>query len=190
MNFHIPGYAVDERDNADGEKKVQKELLVEDPSKIPDPQLYFKIGYLLKYDESTNDNVMTKHYRRIYRCPLENVDVEGLKMATPFNVRKIRRGKYVDKRSETELFDAMGSIQSKIIHKFNKENSVNEIDVSKGLNYKSFSSFEGEQKKHQEKKEKKGKMKEDKKNKMMISEIKGEKAFGKFKGIVRVTEHN
>ena len=132
MNFHVPGYAADEKDAADGEKKVQKELLVEDPSRIPPDELYFKIGYLLKYDESTNDNVMTKHYRRIYKCPLENVDVENFNMSTPFNVRKIRRGKYVDKRSETELFDAMGSVQSKIIHKFNKENSVNEIDVSKG----------------------------------------------------------
>ena len=52
---------------------------------------------------------------------------------------------------------------------------------------KSFSSFGGEEKRRQEKKEKKGKMKEDKKNKMMFSEIKGEKSFGKFKGIVRVT---
>ena len=190
MNFHVPGYAADEKDAADGEKKVQKELLVEDPSRIPPDELYFQIGYLLKYDESTNDNVMTKHYRRIYKCPLENVDVENFNMSTPFNVRKIRRGKYVDKRSETELFDAMGSVQSKIIHKFNKENSVNEIDVSKGLNYKSFSSFESEEKRRKEKKEKKGKMKEDKKNKMMFSEIKGEKSFGKFKGIVRVTEHS
>jgi hypothetical protein len=111
-------------------------------------------------------------------------------MKTPFNVRKIRRGKFVDKRSETELFDAMKSVNSKIIHKFGKENSINDVDVNQVLTYKNFSSFEEHKKKKEEKKEKKEKKKEEKKNKMMLEEKKGEKAFGKFKGIVRVTEHN
>ena len=111
-------------------------------------------------------------------------------MKTPFNVRKIRRGKVVDKRSETELFDAMKSVNSKIIHKFGKENSINDVDVNQVLTYKNFSSFEEHKKKKEEKKEKKEKKKEEKKNKMMLEEKKGEKAYGKFKGIVRVTEHN
>ena len=190
MNFHIPGYAVDVQGTGDGEQKVQKELLIEDPSKVPDPQLYFKIGYMLKYQEGIERNQVTKHYRRIYRGPLENCINSEFNMKTPFNVRKIRRGKFVDKRSETELFDAMKSVNSKIIHKFGKENSINDVDVNQVLTYKNFSSFEEHKKKKEEKKEKKEKKKEEKKNKMMLEEKKGEKAYGKFKGIVRVTEHN
>ena len=190
MNFRIPGYAVDERDAIEGEKKVQKELLIEDIERKPDPQLYFSIGYYLKFEGEVEPNKMTKHYRRIYRCPLENVEYEKMNLGTPFNVRKIRRGKYVDKRSETELFDAMGSVQSKIIHKFNKEKSIMEVDVSKGSTYLDFQDKEEKEKNKQEKKAKKEKDKENKKNKMMLSENKGEKAFGKFKGIIRVTEHN
>ena len=190
MNFHIPGYAVDVQGTGEGEQKVQKELLIEDPSKVPDPQLYFKIGYMLKYQEGLERHQVTKHYRRIYRGPLENCINEEFSMKTPFNVRKIRRGKFVDKRSETELFDAMKSVNSKIIHKFGKENSINDVDVNQVLTYKNFSSFEEHKKKKEEKKEKKEKKKEEKKNKMMLEEKKGEKAFGKFKGIVRVTEHN
>ena len=190
MNFHIPGYAVNEQGMGEGEEevKVQKELLIEDPEKVPDSQLYFKIGYILKFEDNIDPYKMTKHYRRIYRCPLENVENEHFSLKTPFNVRKIRRGKYVDKKSETELFDAMSSINGKIIHKFGKENSLNKLDTTKSLTYKSFATFEEIKKKKEERREKKEKDKEDKKNKMMLSEKKGEKAFGKFKGIIRVTE--
>ena len=190
MNFHIPGYAVDVQGTGEGEQKVQKELLIEDPSKVPDPQLYFKIGYMLKYQEGLERHQVTKHYRRIYRGPLENCINKEFNMETPFNVRKIRRGKFVDKRSETELFDAMKSVNSKIIHKFGKENSINDVDVNQVLTYKNFSSFEENKKKKEEKKEKKEKKKEEKKNQIMLAEKKEEKSYGKFKGIVRVTEHN
>ena len=190
MNFHIPGYAVDVQGTGEGEQKVQKELLIEDPYKVPDPQIYFKIGYMLKYQEGLEAHQMTKHYRRIYRGPLENFDLKEFNMETPFNVRKIRRGKYVDKRSETELFDAMKSVNSKIIHKFGKDNSINDVDMNQVLTYKNFSNFEEHKKKKEEKKEQKAKKKEEKKNKMNISEKKGEKAYGKFKGLVRVTEHD
>ena len=106
---------------------------------------------------------MTKHYRRIYRGPLENFNLKEFNMETPFNVRKIRRGKYVDKRSETELFDAMKSVNSKIIHKFGKDNSINDVDMNQVLTYKNFSNFEEHKKKKEEKKEQKAKKKEEKK---------------------------
>ena len=190
MNFHIPGYAVDERDIKDGEEKVQKELLIEDPNRVPDEQLYFKVGYMLKYEKGTKPAEITKHYRRIYRGPLENFELPNLSLGTPFDVRKIRRGKYVDKKSETELFDAMSSVNGKIIHKFSKEKSFNDVDTSKALTYKDFSSYDDIKKKKEERKEQKEKEKNDKKNMMMFTEGKGEKSYGKFKGIVRVTEHN
>ena len=197
-NFHIPGYSIDGQSSApagqgeaegEGEEKVQKELLIEDDSKVPDAQLYFKIGYILKFEEGIEPQKMTKHYRRIYRCPLENVKELNFDMSTPFHIGAIRRGKFVDKKSETELFDAMKSVDGKILHKFGKENSLNNVDMKKSLTYKDFNVYkEAKKKKEELKKNKKEKVEEG--GKMTLSEKKGEKSFGKFKGIIRITECN
>ena len=164
--YKIPGYSGNE--NGVNNQKVQKELYIEDKTKIPDRQLYFEIGYLLKYEEGINPQESTKHYRRIYRCPLENVDVKEFSMKTPFNIGKIKRGKYVDKKSETELFEIMKNPKSKIIYKFN--NNIGERDTIN--NRDSTISEEG--------------------GKQGLVEEKDpiEKSYGKFKGLVRVTEIN
>ena len=62
-HFKIPGYGqnLEENNNPENKQKVQKELLIEDPNKIPDPQLFFKIGYMLKYQEGINPQESTKH---------------------------------------------------------------------------------------------------------------------------------
>ena len=202
-NFHIPGYSLDGQASTapkvegeeEGEEKVQKELLIEDSSKVPDSQLYFKIGYILKFEEGIEPHKLTKHYRRIFRCPLENVKMfeneNEFDMSTPFHIGEIRRGKFVDKRSETELFDAMKSIDSKIIHKFSKENSLNNVDMKNSLIYKDFNVYkEAKKKKEELKKKNKGKEKGEEGGKMTLSQKKGEKSFGKFKGIIRITENN
>ena len=171
--YKIPGYSqVQEntdsniKNNLEENQKIQKELFIEDQNKIPDPQLYFKIGYLLKYEEGINPQESTKHYRRIYRCPLENVEVPEFSMKTPFNIGKVRRGKFVDKKSETHLFEAMKDLKSKIIYKF--ENNIGENTTI--IERSSVTSEES------------------KKDVMGIKE-QIEKAYGKFKGLVRVTDH-
>ena len=171
--YKIPGYAQNQdinntniKNNLEEDQKIQKELFIEDQEKIPDPQLFFKIGYLLKYEEGINPQESTKHYRRIYRCPLENVEVPEFTMKTPFNIGKIRRGKFVDKKSETHLFDAMKDLKSKIIYKF--ENNVGENTTI--IDRTSIAS-------------------EDSKKDIMGVKEQIEKAYGKFKGLVRVTEH-
>ena len=171
--FKIPGYSQsignnEAPNNLDNNQKVQKELFIEDPDKIPDPQLFFKIGYLLKYEEGINPQESTKHYRRIFRCPLENVDVPEFSMKTPFNIGKIKRGKYVDKKSETGLFDAMKDIKSKIIYRFNNkigEHTTVDNRSSVGSEDASKKGFLGDK-----------------------SQV--EKSYGKFKGLVRVTENS
>ena len=87
-------------------------------------------------------------------------------MKTPFNIGKIRRGKFVDKKSETHLFDAMKDLKSKIIYKF--ENNVGENTTI--IDRTSIAS-------------------EDSKKDIMGVKEQIEKAYGKFKGLVRVTEH-
>jgi len=161
--FKIPGYSqglIGLEENPEY-KKVQKELFIEDTKKVPDPNLYFKIGYLLKYEEGINPQESTKHYRRIFRCPLENVEVPEFSMKSPFDVGKVRRGKYVDKKSETGLFDAMKDIKSKIIYRFENEKGERTSISDRSSNA----------------------------SKKMIEDKNAiQKAYGRFKGIVRVTE--
>ena len=158
--FKIPGHGV--KGENDG-KKVPKDFLIEDNTKIPDKNLFFKIGYLLKAQQDMDLNQSTKHYRRIYGCPLENVDIPQFKIKSPFNVGKIRRGKFIDQKNETSLFDALKDDNSKIIYKYTKELIADDDKSSTG----SVMSQVG-----------------------FMSENKDEKSYGKFKGLIRIADKN
>ena len=69
------------------EEKVQKEFFIEDTSLAPDKRFYFEVGYLLKVEHEIKPEEATKHYRRIYGCPLEYC--KELNLKSPFNVKKI-----------------------------------------------------------------------------------------------------
>jgi len=162
--YKIPGYEMKQLnidDNGEESQKIQKEFLMEDTSKAPDKKLYFEIGYLLKAQEDIKPEETTKHYRRIYGCPLENVDVPEFKIKSPFNVGKIRRGQYVDKsQGTTTLFDAMKDTKAKILHKYGEENMANDDKRSSIGSQISQVGYMGEGK--------------------------DEKAYGKFKGLIRI----
>jgi hypothetical protein len=133
---------------------------MEDTSKAPDKKLYFEIGYLLKAQEDIKPEETTKHYRRIYGCPLENVDVPEFKIKSPFNVGKIRRGKFVDKsQGTTTLFDAMKDTKAKILHRYGEEHMANDERSSIGSQLSQVG---------------------------YMGESKDEKAYGKFKGLIRI----
>ena len=51
------------------------------------------------------------------------------------------------------------TVNGKIIHKFSKEKSFNDVDTSKALTYKAFSSYDISRKKKKEEKSKKPKKK-------------------------------
>ena len=145
------------------EVKVQKEFYVEDLTKAPDKKLYFEIGYLLKVEQNIKPEESTKHYRRIYGCPLENVDVPEFRIKSPFNVRKIRRGRFIDKVEETSLFDAMKDVKAKVIHRYGEEEILNESQRSSIGSQLSQVGFMG-------------------------SQNQDEKSYGKFKGLIRIAE--
>ena len=154
--------------NAVPEPKIQKELLIEDESKAPDPLMFFKVGYLLKPEEGKKPEESTKHYRRIYREPLENV--KGLKLKTPFLHEYLRRGKYEDKASETGLFDSLSNIDGKILTRFPADGIELPKDrhsVGSELSRSSVPSQEGFMGKNSDE---------------------GEKEYGKFKGLIRICE--
>ena len=166
--YKIPGFGANLENGNINSQKIQKEFLMEDPSAVPDPQLFFKIGYFLKYEEDINPQESTKHYRRIFRCPLENVNAPEFSMKTPFNIGKIKRGKYVDKKSEIGLFEAMKDIKSKIIYKF--KDKIGERTTIVQTSRESVG------------------CQEEKKEASAEKEI--EKAYGRFKGLIRITEKN
>ena len=136
-----------------GDKKY-KEYLIEDEKQIPPDSLYMSIGYNKNQNEEriqisdnlefklsnlNNKNIditnNKKHYRRIYGKELEKVDELGL--ATPFLKCNIIRGKYSDKKSDSDIFDAMSDIDNKIIKRFPNNNNIlnnlNEIENKDNL---------------------------------------------------------
>ena len=144
------------------QEKVQKEFFVEDTSKAPDKRFYFEVGYLLKVEHEIKPEEATKHYRRIYGCPLEYVP--ELKLRSPFNVKKIRRGKYVDKAQAIYLFEAMRNIESKILFRYTKDLAYDEVS-SRSSKASELSQIGFMEKKN-----------------------KDEKYYGKFKGLIRIVE--
>ena len=147
---------------------TQKEFLIEDLSKAPDKELFFSVGYILRTKQIPKKEEYTKHYRRIYRQPLENI--KELKLKSPFNKAKIRRGKYIDKKNEIGLFDAMRNMESKILSQFSADPlntiSINNIrqtisSVTSGPSQEGF---------------------------MGNNTDENEKEYGKFKGVIRICE--
>ena len=155
--FKMPGFGLRE-ENKD---KDLKDFTIEDTDNTPDKNLFFKIGYILKVNKDLSTMPITKHYRRMYGCPLENVDIPQFRIKSPFNIGKIRRGKFIDQKSETSLFDALKDENSKIIYKYTKE-IIADDDVSSTGSVMSQVGF--------------------------MTENKDERSFGKFKGLIRIVE--
>ena len=155
----VPGVGEEDEEK----EKTQKEFYIEDTSKAPSKEFYYEVGYLLKVEEEIKPEESTKHYRRIYGCPLEYC--EELNMKSPFNVRRIRRGKYVDKVQKTFLFDALKDIKSKILYRYSKEQIID--DASSQSSKESEPSQVG----------------------FLEKKNKDEKYYGKFKGLIRIVEH-
>ena len=160
-NFTIPGYK--EGGNEPGQK-TQKDFVIEDEDKAPDPSQYFKVGYLIKAESNSKPEESKKHYRRIYREPLENV--RALNFHPPFIKRKLKRGKFEDKANETGLFDAMKDLDSKIIMRYGAKGGKN-IDAQSVSSATSGYSQEGF---------------------MGNNKDPNEKYYGKFKGLIRIAE--
>ena len=79
---------------------------------------------------------MNQQIIRIYGCPLENLDVSQCKTYSPFNVWKIRRGKFIVQKSKTSLFDALRNDKSKIIYKYIKDVIIDEDKTYKRITRK------------------------------------------------------
>lgn len=123
-----------------GQKKI---YLVEDKSKIPNPELYIGLGH-----ENPNKDYCTskKHYRRYYRCPLE--EEPTLDIESPFIKIPIHRDRFIDKPNKADIFEKMKS-KNKILKRFklhagdeDDENAEEQI-VQKEVKKKEYGYFKG-----------------------------------------------
>ncbi|MCQ2816272.1 MAG: hypothetical protein MJ252_03300 [archaeon] len=159
-NYQIPGYM-----------KTQhqiKDFLVEDEEAAPDSNDFMACGYLLKVDPGTPPEKTKKHYRRIYRTPLETNKALFKKT---FYKEYLRRGNFTDTEDETSIFELMGSIKKKILMTYENENEViaSNVSVSSGISNSSELSQKG--------------FVEDK------SKVENQqKKYGKFKALLRIAE--
>ena len=113
--------------------KDYKEYLIENEEQIPSDNYYFPIGFnkrqndyrerlkdKIEHNVSDSNENNKKHYRRIYGKELENVTELGL--ASPFISSRLVRGKYVDEAEQTGIFEAVRSVDNKIIKRYSSGN--------------------------------------------------------------------
>jgi hypothetical protein len=113
--------------------------VIEDDSKVPDPNKYVELGYLkvstLKEGQSLEEaakektDPYKKHYRRIYHLPLEDSKT-GLGLNCPFIKIPIRVGSYEDKVDKNQIFKALSNNKNKILKEFKKRNDNENMTVS------------------------------------------------------------
>ena len=180
-----------------GQKKDSEDFQVEDQSTIPPPDLYYPIGYTPKpaefkkylqsiQNQNQNGTIsmpsdIIKHYRRIYHTSLEQT--RELRLRSPFTTCMIRRNNTLEK-SDTNGIISLSEGDNKIIKNYRQE------DEDK--------SYEDKMKAKKNKKDKwrtgrlrakKNIEKEKNKNKdEIIPKNLGFSEFGRFKGVIRVTE--
>ena len=111
------------------------EFLIEDMSQVPDSNLYMEIGFnkndnplkfkkenSLEYQilSQSSDDYSTngKHYRRYFGKELENV--KELNLVSPFIKCQLVRGKYEDKKNQSDIFEALSDIDNKIVKRYSE----------------------------------------------------------------------
>ena len=180
-------------------KEKEEENLVENTNNVPNPDLYFPIGFNkndnpLKLIEKDVKNLLgektynddeekeglikktekkisnnKKHYRRIYRKELE--DVKELALGAPFIKCHLMRNKYEDTLSSlTNLMEGVRDDNNKIIKKF-KPKKVEKTARLRAINNLRMNYIETDE--------------ELMRNKELTFDLKN---YGYFKGLIRISE--
>ena len=181
-----------------GKKKSKEEFQIEDESKSPPSDYYFPIGYIPKpsdnkeYDKqgilvnkdlSKPNNIM-KHYRRIYHTGLE--ENRELNLRSPFTTCMVRRTNTLEKTDANNLFSSLGDGDNKIIKNYKPEDenkSYEERQNSKRKNRDKWRTKRLRGRRDEEEKKGGNKNKEE-----VIPRNFKYSEFGKFKGVIRVTD--
>ena len=181
------------------QKEKEEENLIENNNNVPNPDLYFPIGFNkndnpLKLNDKELKNLLgektynddeekeglikksekkisnnKKHYRRIYRKELE--DVKELALGAPFIKCHLMRNKYEDTLSSlTNLMEGVRDDNSKIIKRF-KPKKVEKTTRLRAINNLRMNYIETDE--------------ELMRNKELTFDLKN---YGYFKGLIRISE--
>ena len=181
-----------------GKKKSKEEFQIEDESKAPPSDYYFPIGYIPKpsdnkeYDKqgilvnkdlSKPNNIM-KHYRRIYHTGLE--ENRELNLRSPFTTCMVRRTNTLEKTDANNLFSSLGDGDNKIIKNYKPEDENKSYEERQKVNRKNRDKWRTKRLRgRRDEEEKKGGNKN--KEEVIPRNFKYSE-FGKFKGVIRVTD--
>jgi len=179
----------------EGARKAKEEFKIEDESNIPPPDLYFPIGYIPKpsdnkeYDKkgllinkdlSKPNNIM-KHYRRIYHTGLE--ENRELKLRSPFTTCMVRRTNTTDTSDANNLFSSLGDGDNKIIKNYKPEDENKSYEERQRLKKRNKDKWRTKRLRGRKNEQDKNKNKEE-----VIPRNFKLSEYGRFKGVIRVTE--
>ena len=182
-NYYVPG--------SNKHRGNKTAYLREDLSMAPSSDYYFPIGYIPKpegkkdknqeiEDDSGKISNITKHYRRYFKCGLE--ESSDLRIRSPFYTVYLRRGKDTDKKDETAIFSAISENSNKIIKSYDpkdddKTYEEKEAIKQKKMNPKMSKMFGGLLQKQSL----------DGTNTILPRNLK-DRGYGKFKAVIRIAE--
>ena len=180
-----------------GKKNAKDEFQIEDESKAPLSDYYFPIGYIPKpsdskeYDKQgnlinkdlTKPNNIMKHYRRIYYTGLE--ENNELNLRSPFTTCMVRRTNTLDKSDINNLFSSLGDGDNKIIKNYKAEDENKSYEERQRLKNKNKDKWRTKRLRGRKTEEKEKLVKN--KDEIIPRNFRFSE-FGKFKGVIRVTE--
>ena len=178
-----------------GKKKSKEEFQIEDESTVPPRDLYLPIGFIPKpsdnkeYDKdgllinkdlSKPNNIM-KHYRRIYHTGLE--ENRELKLRSPFTTCMVRRTNTTDTSDANNLFSSLGDGDNKIIKNYKPEDENKSYEERQRLKKRNKDKWRTKRLRGRKNEQDKNKNKEE-----VIPRNFKLSEYGRFKGVIRVTE--
>ena len=180
-----------------GKNHKNETFQIEDESKIPPPDSFFPIGYIPKpsdnkeYDKKgilinkdlTKPNNITKHYRRIYHTGLE--EDRELNLISPFTTCMVRRTNTMDKSDTNNVLNSLGDCDNKIIKNYKPEDENKSYQERQRLKRKNQDKWRTKRLRGRKNEEKEKATKS--KDEIMPKNFRYSE-YGKFKGVIRVTE--
>ena len=182
-----------------GKKDKKEEFKIEDESKIPPPDSFFSIGYIPKpsdnkeYDKTgilknkdlTKPNNIMKHYRRIYHTGLE--ENRELNLRSPFTTCMIRRTNTLENSDTNNVLNSLGDGDNKIIKNYKPEDENKSYEERQRLKKKNKNRDNWRTKRLRGRKNEE-KLKVTKNKDEIMPRNFRYSEYGKFKGVIRVTE--
>ena len=172
-----------------GKESSKEEFNIEDVSSIPPQDLYFPIGYNPKPSEFKITNLtktpicdIKKHYRRIYHTALEQ---SLKKLRSTFTTCMIHRNSTLEKSDKNDI-SGLKENENKIIKSYKQEDE--DKSYEERMKLKKSKKDGGKSGRLRSKKKSENEKNKIKNKDEIIPKNFGYSEYGKFKGVIRVSE--